>query len=61
MPLLRGLADRLVAMESGRVIAVGAPDAVLTDPLVVESYLGGDVTTIERSGVGAATEQPVLR
>jgi ABC-type branched-subunit amino acid transport system ATPase component/ABC-type branched-subunit amino acid transport system permease subunit len=52
MPLLRGLSDRLIAMETGRVLAVGAPEAVLTHPRVVESYLGGDIVTIESSGTG---------
>jgi ABC-type branched-subunit amino acid transport system ATPase component/ABC-type branched-subunit amino acid transport system permease subunit len=52
MPMIRALSDRLVAMESGTIIAVGKPDEVLADPRVVESYLGGDTTAIERSGVG---------
>jgi ABC-type branched-subunit amino acid transport system ATPase component/ABC-type branched-subunit amino acid transport system permease subunit len=53
IPLVRGLSDRLVAMESGMLIAVGTPAAVLADPLVVSSYLGGSDVAIERSGVGA--------
>ena len=40
MPLVRAVADRLVAMDAGRVIAEGAPDAVLADPAVVTAYLG---------------------
>lgn len=49
MPLLRGVSDRLVAMDQGAVIATGTPDAVLRDPLVVESYLGPDDTAVNRS------------
>jgi ABC-type branched-subunit amino acid transport system ATPase component/ABC-type branched-subunit amino acid transport system permease subunit len=50
MPLIMGISDRIVAMESGRVIAEGPPDVVRSDPRVVESYLGGDIRAIERSG-----------
>jgi ABC-type branched-subunit amino acid transport system ATPase component/ABC-type branched-subunit amino acid transport system permease subunit len=53
MPLLRGLCDRLVALESGQVIAEGAPDEVLEHPRVIESYLGTDQATIERSGAAS--------
>ncbi|HEX3604580.1 MAG TPA: ATP-binding cassette domain-containing protein [Candidatus Dormibacteraeota bacterium] len=41
MALLSSLCDRLVALELGAVIAQGTPDAVLHDPRVVTSYLGG--------------------
>ncbi|MCZ7536481.1 MAG: ATP-binding cassette domain-containing protein [Acidimicrobiia bacterium] len=40
MTLLSGLADRLVALDAGEVIAVGTPADVLAHPAVVESYLG---------------------
>jgi len=53
IPLLMGMADRVVAMESGRVIASGTPAEIRANPLVIESYLGGDVTAIERSGTAA--------
>ncbi|HET6793964.1 MAG TPA: branched-chain amino acid ABC transporter permease/ATP-binding protein [Acidimicrobiales bacterium] len=49
MPLIMGIADRIVAMDSGRVIAVGPPEMVGSDPRVVDSYLGGSITAIERS------------
>lgn len=32
--------DRLVCLAQGRVLAEGAPDAVMADPRVVEAYLG---------------------
>ena len=41
MPLLTSIADHLVALDAGRFVTEGEPDEVLTDPLVVQSYLGG--------------------
>jgi len=50
MPLLRTLADNLVALDLGRVIANGDPESVLENPHVVSAYLGGSV---ERLGIGS--------
>jgi len=52
MPLLLGLAERVVALETGSVIAEGAPDEVIRHPEVVRSYLGSDRVAIQRSGTG---------
>jgi ABC-type branched-subunit amino acid transport system ATPase component/ABC-type branched-subunit amino acid transport system permease subunit len=41
LPLLMDLADRMVALEVGTVIAEGTPEEVREHPAVVESYLGG--------------------
>jgi len=36
------VARRVVVLDSGRLLAVGTPDEVRTDPRVVEAYLGAD-------------------
>ncbi|WP_323780676.1 ABC transporter ATP-binding protein [Thalassovita sp.] len=39
--ILVQVAERLVCMDAGRIIAEGDPDAVMTHPEVVKAYLGG--------------------
>jgi ABC-type hemin transport system ATPase subunit len=48
--LVTSIADRLIALELGAVIASGTPDEVVHHPEVVASYLGGDSAVIARSG-----------
>jgi branched-chain amino acid transport system ATP-binding protein len=45
VPLISSLADRIIAMDLGTVIADGPSDKVLTDRKVVESYLGTSAYT----------------
>ncbi|MCI0345357.1 MAG: ATP-binding cassette domain-containing protein, partial [Chloroflexi bacterium] len=44
MPLITSVADELVALDLGRVIATGRPRDVVRHPQVVASYLGSEVT-----------------
>jgi ABC-type branched-subunit amino acid transport system ATPase component len=46
MPLLTGVADRLLALDLGTFVTAGSADEVLSHPQVVSSYLG------EREAVG---------
>jgi branched-chain amino acid transport system ATP-binding protein len=52
LPLLSSVSDRMVGMDLGRVIAVGTPEEVVNDPVVVASYLGDNEAAIARSGSG---------
>jgi ABC-type branched-subunit amino acid transport system ATPase component len=40
VPLVRRLADRIVVMAGGRILADGSPDEVTSDPAVVGTYFG---------------------
>ena len=50
VPLLLSIADRLIALDLGDVVATGSPEAVVNDPVVVHSYLGTSGAAIARSG-----------
>jgi branched-chain amino acid transport system ATP-binding protein len=52
VPLLLSVADRLVAMDLGEVVADGEPSDVVNDDRVIASYLGTG-TAVARSGAGA--------
>jgi ABC-type branched-subunit amino acid transport system ATPase component len=55
IPLLMEISDRLIAMESGSILVSGTPEEVRNDARVITSYLGGDITAIERSGLVTGT------
>lgn len=55
MPLITAVSDRMIACDTGRVIAEGDPDVVLRHPEVVASYLGSTRSVIERSGPAPAS------
>ena len=42
MQLVMGVADHIVVLESGSVIAKGAPSQIQSDPRVIAAYLGED-------------------
>ena len=42
MPLVQSVADTICVLDYGRKLAEGAPQTVLSDPAVLEAYLGRD-------------------
>ncbi|MEY3618302.1 MAG: hypothetical protein RL726_1000, partial [Actinomycetota bacterium] len=52
IPFVSSVADRLIALDQGRVITDGSPAGVLAHPTVIESYLGTSSAAIARSGQG---------
>src|SRR3546814_10668588 len=58
IPLVRSVADRMIAMDRGAVIANGEPNAVPSHPEVVTAYLGGASVAMERSSQNAPEPTP---
>lgn len=56
VPFVLGLADHVVALEFGRVIAAGTSEQVRTAPAVIRSYLGEDVAAVDSLAALPATE-----
>jgi branched-chain amino acid transport system ATP-binding protein len=45
MSLLMGVADNVIVLDAGAVIAVGPPDVIRSDPTVIEAYFGQPVVS----------------
>ncbi|MHB1854008.1 MAG: MFS transporter, partial [Acidimicrobiales bacterium] len=61
IPLINDLADHMVGLDLGTVVAFGTPHDVLNDPHVVESYLGTAADKLHLGGEGAGPAPATVR
>jgi len=54
MDVIRVLADRIIVLHQGRLVADGEPKAVIASPIVQEAYLGVAAPKGAASEAGAA-------
>jgi branched-chain amino acid transport system ATP-binding protein len=54
IPLLTSIADQIIALDLGEIIAEGTPAEVARHPAVIASYLGTTESTVARSGAQSA-------
>ena len=61
MDVVRELADRIVVLHNGQLVAEGDPETVIASDVVQRAYLGlaGDADAGDRQGRGASSSPPL--
>jgi branched-chain amino acid transport system ATP-binding protein len=57
MQMVRHIADWVIVMAQGRVVAEGPPDVVMKDTAVIDAYLGSHLDTDLGVVTGRVTEE----
>ncbi len=58
MAMVMGIADRILVLDFGRVIARGAPTEIQANPEVIKAYLGQELQDATIARANASTESP---
>lgn len=61
MQMVMDLADRIVVLDYGRIIADGPPDQVASNPAVIDAYLGRPMTTSDAPAAASVRTGSVQR
>ncbi|MDQ3095352.1 MAG: ABC transporter ATP-binding protein, partial [Actinomycetota bacterium] len=63
MDMVRDISDWVLVMAQGRIISEGPPDAVMSDPRVIDAYLGAhhdtDLTEEDEAAILAAAQEEI--
>jgi len=59
LSFILGLCQRIYVLDAGRVIAVGTPSAIASDPAVIAAYIGASAARPAPGGPPAGDEDPI--
>ncbi|MFD0804602.1 ABC transporter ATP-binding protein [Nocardioides caeni] len=63
MDMVRDISDWVIVMAQGSIVSEGTPDAVMSDPRVIDAYLGAhhdaDLSELDEAALEAAVEAEI--